>query len=105
MVDLNRIVSSGVKSGKILFGTKQTLKIAKSGKVAVLVAASNCPSKIIHELENYSSLSKIPLFVFPSSSTDLGTVCGKPFSISTLAIKEISDPEIQRMVRDSSQGK
>lgn len=103
MVDLNRIISSAVKSGKVFFGSKQALDAAKSGRAVALIVASNCPSKILTDLQHYSNLSKIPLYTYPASSSDLGIACGKPFAISALTIREISDHEILRMMRESGE--
>lgn len=103
MVDLNRVISSAVKSGKALLGSKQTLDAAKSGKAMALIVASNCPAKILSDIKRYSDLSKIPLYVYPASSSDLGSACGKPFAVSALAIRETSEPDILKMRKELSE--
>ena len=97
MVDLYRVINSAVKNGKVLFGSKQTMVMAKSGRAVALVVASNCPPRILVDLKRYSQLSNIPLFVYPASSMDLGSVCGKSFAVSALTIRETSDPDILKM--------
>ncbi len=103
MVDVNRVVSSAVKSGKLFFGAKQALDAAKSGKAVALVAASNCPSRLLADIRRYSALSKVPLYAYPAAGSDLGAACGKPFAVSVLTVREIGDSDVLRMVRESTE--
>lgn len=99
---LNRIIVSATKSGKMFFGSKQALDAAKSGKAVALIAASNCPPALLADIRRYSALSKIHVYVYPATSSDLGAACRKPFAVSALTIREISDPDVLRMIRESS---
>lgn len=98
MVDVNKIIVSALKTGKVLFGAKQALNAAKSGKAVLFIVASNCPKYIFHELQSYSS--KIPLYVSQMSNSDLGNICKKPFPISTLTIREVKEPEILKQIQE-----
>lgn len=100
-VDLDRIIASAVKSGKMFFGSKKALDAAKSGKAVALILASNCPPESLADIRRHSALSKIPLYVHSSTSSELGAACGKPFAVSALTIREISDPDVLRMIRES----
>ena len=102
MVDLDRVISSAMKTSKALLGSKQTVDVAKSGRAAALIVSSNCPTKTLVDVKRYSELSKIPLYVYPASSIDLGAACGKPFAVSALAIRETNDPEVLKMRRELS---
>lgn len=105
MVDLNRVIASAVKSGKVLFGSKQALDAAKSGKAVALIVASNCPPRILADVRRYSVLSKIPVYAHSATSSDLGAACGKPFAVSTLTVREINDPDVLRMIRESGEAR
>jgi len=83
-----------VKTGKVLFGANSTLESAMSGKVRLIVAASNCPENLRADLEHYCQLSKIPFLVYPMTSIELGRVCGKPFVVSALAVRDPGDSDI-----------
>ena len=100
MVDFNRVISSATKSGKVFLGSKQALDAAKSGNAAALIVSSNCQIKTLVDIKHYSELSKVPLYMYPASSADLGAVCGKPFAVSVLVIRETSDPDILKMRRE-----
>ena len=101
MVDLNRLISSAMKSGKVFLGTKQALAASKTGRAIALIVASNCQAETLSDLQRSSIVSKIPLFVYPASSSDLGIACGKPFAVSALTIREVSDSAVLRMVKES----
>ena len=104
MVDLDRAISSAMKSGKVLIGSKKAIYAAKSGRATVLIVASNCPVKILHDIKYYSDISKILLYTYPASSLDLGIACGKPFAISALAIREINEPDFLRIKQVEKSG-
>ncbi len=97
MVDLSNALATAVKTGKVLFGAETTLKIAMSGKVSLVVVASNCPKESRESLEYSCKLSKIPLVVYPGTSLELGRVCGKPFFVSALAIRDAGSSEILKL--------
>lgn len=102
MVDLDRLIITALKSGKTVFGYKKALNTAKSGRVVALMVASNCPTKILNNINHYSNLLQIPLYFYPSSSRDLGAAFRKPFSVSVLAIREINEPNMLRIIRENS---
>jgi large subunit ribosomal protein L30e len=68
-----------------------------TGKVRLAVISSNCPENIRRDLERYCNLSGIPLVVSPRNNVELGRVCGKPFAISALAIRDPGDSDILKL--------
>ncbi|RLG95322.1 50S ribosomal protein L30e, partial [Candidatus Bathyarchaeota archaeon] len=49
-------------------------------------------------LEYYCKLSGIPLIVYDGTSLELGAVCGKPFTVSAMTIREPGDSDIMKVV-------
>jgi large subunit ribosomal protein L30e len=94
MTDINKDIVTTVKTGKVLFGTNTAINNAKMRKAKLIMIASNCLLKNREEIEYYCTLSKIPVIIYPGTSIDLGAICGKPFSVSALTIKEPGDSEI-----------
>jgi len=94
VADLDKALGIAVKTGKVLFGANSALKSAMTGKVKLIVAASNCEEELRERLEHYCKMSKIPLIVHPRTSLELGRICGKPFVVSALAIREPGDSDI-----------
>jgi len=101
-VDVNKALKMAVKTGKVLFGAKLALDAARSGKAKLIILASNCPKGIRQDMEYYIKLSAVPLYMFKGSGMDLGSACGKPYSVAALAMKEIGDSEIMKTVEDQN---
>lgn len=97
MADLNRSIALAVRTGRVLFGAKNALRNAKTGKVRLIITASNCPQEFLEDMGYYCKLSKIPLIVYNATSKDLGVLCGKPYTVSALAIREPGDSDILRV--------
>jgi len=86
-----------VKTGKVSFGANLAVQNAQSGKAKLIVVASNCPKNVSSSVEYYCKLSGVPFMAYKSSSLDLGKVCGKPFAVSALSIREAGDSEILKL--------
>jgi len=97
MIDINKAIATTVKTGKVLFGINNAIKNAKTGKVKLIIVASNCPRKSHEDIEYYCKLSNIPVIIYNGTSIDLGAVCGKPFMVSALTIREPGDSDILKL--------
>ena len=97
MIDVDKAIASAVKTGKVSFGASSAMQNAKTGKGKLIVLAANCPKNIREDIEYYSKLSEVPFMTFRGSSLDLASVCGKPFSISALTIREPGDSDILKL--------
>ena len=71
---------------KVILGSKRTIKYLKLGKAKKIIISNNCPESIKKDAEHYTKLTGIKLESFDGTSKQLGIFCGKPFSISALAI-------------------
>ena len=97
MIDVNKAIATTAKTGKIQFGANSVLKSAKMKKSKLIIVASNCPQKVRESIEYYCKLSNIPVSIYKGSSVDLGAVCGKPFEVSALSVKEAGDSKILKI--------
>jgi large subunit ribosomal protein L30e len=97
MIDVAKAIATAVKTGKVSFGANSAMQSARTGKAKMIVLASNCPAEIREDVEYYCKLSNIPLLVYKGSSTDLAAICGKPFLLSALTIREPGDSEILKL--------
>lgn len=100
--DIDKSLSVAVKTGKILFGSNLTIKNAMTGKVKLIIIASNCPKDKRDKIEYYCKLSGIPLIIYPASSLDLGSACGKPFPVAALSIRDPGDSDIMKFAGDGN---
>ncbi len=97
MIDVNKAITTTAKTGKIQIGARSALKNAKVKKAKLILLASNCPQKIRADIEYYCRLSEVPVSVFKGDSSDLGALCGKPFEVSALTVKEPGDSNILKI--------
>ena len=105
MIDLNRVIRLAIKSNKIYFGSKIALSMARRGRATAIIIASNSPSRFRSEIGYYSKLSEIPLYIYSGTNLDLSLTCGKRFLVSALAIREIDDSRLLRMLTMSASEK
>jgi len=97
MIDIDKAISTAVKTGKVSLGASSTVQNAQTGKAKLIILAANCPKSVRADVEYYSKLSKVPLITYKGSSLDLAAVCGKPFTVSALSIREPGDSEILKL--------
>jgi large subunit ribosomal protein L30e len=97
VIDIDKAIASAVKTGKVSFGAASAVQNAQTGKAKLIILASNCPEDVRGDVEHYSRLSDVPLMVYKGTSLDLAAVCGRPFSVSALSIREAGDSEILKL--------
>jgi large subunit ribosomal protein L30e len=86
MIDVPRALKIAVDTGKVRFGTRQVRLTAKAGKARLVVVASNCP-------DDLAALGA-KVLTFQGTNAELGAACGKPFSVSALAVVDPGDSNI-----------
>lgn len=89
MIDIGRALKSAVTTGTVEFGVDQTEKAIKSGKAKLVVVARNCPS-----IQLQSEDLGVKVHRYEGNNMELGALCGKPFSVSALAIIESGSSNI-----------
>jgi large subunit ribosomal protein L30e len=99
MIDIDKAIATVVKTGKVSFGANAALQNAKTGKAKMIILAANCPTTLREDIEYYCKLSNVPLITYKGSSMDLASICGKPFTISALSIREPGDSEILELTQ------
>jgi large subunit ribosomal protein L30e len=97
MIDVDKAISTAVKTGKVSLGARSAVQHAQTGKARLIILAGNCPKNVRADVEYYAKLSRIPFIIYRGSSLDLAAVCGKPFSVSALSIREPGDSEILKL--------
>ncbi len=97
MIDVNKAIVTTVKTGRVLFGVNNAVRNARTGKAKLVLVASNCPQKTRDDIEYYCKLSNIPVTIYKGNRIDLGAVCGKPFKVSALTIREPGDSDILKL--------
>ncbi|MBD3398252.1 50S ribosomal protein L30e [Candidatus Micrarchaeota archaeon] len=83
---LSSAIRLAVESGKVGFGSRKGVKDILLGNLKLVVLAGNVPPALAEDVKRYGQLSEILLVEFPGTSLELGSICGKPFPVSVLAV-------------------
>ncbi|NLL94373.1 MAG: 50S ribosomal protein L30e [Thermoplasmatales archaeon] len=81
MIDISRALRTAISTGRVDFGVDQTERAIKSGEAQMVIVARNCPSEIL-----MSDDIGVKVHRYEGSNMELGALCGKPFSVSALAV-------------------
>lgn len=101
MVSLESELKMVLKTGKVIIGSKQTIKYVKLGKAKMVILAANAPPNIRNDILYYAKLSNIPVYIYKGTSVDLGVLCGKPFMVSAITILDEGESRILELVEKS----
>merc|ERR1711997_1135144 len=93
---INSRLALVMKSGKYVLGYKQTLKSLRQGKAKLVIIGNNTPPLRKSEIEYYAMLAKTGVHHYAGNNNELGTACGKYFSVCTLSITDPGDSDIIR---------
>ena len=98
-MDIDKSLVTALKTGRVTFGANSTINNLKTGKNKLTILSSSCPKKLQDIVKYYSILSKTPVLHYPNSSMQLASVCGKPFNISMLSIRDPGESDIIKLVK------
>ena len=93
-MDVDRGIRVAVDTGNVTLGSDKSVQSLKLGKGKLVIIAQNCPDTIMEDVLHYSKLSDIPVYNYEGTSLELGSVCGKPFTVATLIIRDPGDSSI-----------
>lgn len=93
-MDVDRGIRVAVDTGNVTLGSHKSIQGLKLGKGKLVIIAQNCPVDIREDVVRYSELSEIPVYDYEGTSVELGSVCGKPFTVATMIIKDPGDSNI-----------
>lgn len=98
-MDVDRGIRVAVDTGDVTLGSEKSIQYLKLGKGQLVVVAQNSPKEILEDVEYYANLSEIPFYIYEGTSVELGSVCGKPFTVATLMINDPGDSTILEDLR------
>lgn len=93
-MDVDRSIRVAVDTGDVTLGSEKSIQSLKLGKGQLVIVAANTPKDIVEDVEYYTNLSDIPSYTYKGSSVELGSVCGKPFTVATLIVNDPGDSTI-----------
>jgi large subunit ribosomal protein L30e len=96
-MDFNRQINIALKTGKTEFGCRNASTAAKQGKAKMIILASNCPEEYKNEILRDAKKSGIFTYPYDGTSMELGSVCGKPFIVAAITVREAGNSEILKL--------
>ncbi len=81
MIDISKALKAAITTGEVAFGVDQTEKAVKAGKAQMVIVSKNCPSAMLTAAD-----VGVKVHVYEGNNMELGALCGKPFSVSALAV-------------------
>ena len=97
-MDIDRGIRVAVDTGDVTLGSEKSIQFLKLGKGQLVIVAENSPRDILEDVEYYCKLSDIPSYIYKGTSVELGSVCGKPFTVASLVINDPGDSNILDMM-------
>lgn len=88
MIDIGRALRTAITTGNVRFGLEQTKKVMETGEARLVIVSDNCPEESIKRAES------VRVIEFSGNNMELGAACGKPFSISALAVLDPGESNI-----------
>jgi large subunit ribosomal protein L30e len=81
-------IKNVIKSKDIIIGYRKAIKFMKSDKPKMVIIANNIPEKMKKEIETHVKIFNLDMRVFDGDSKKLGIICGKPYPVTTIIVKE-----------------
>ncbi len=94
MADLTRDLRLAVDTGKVTLGTREVAKAISENKVKLVVIATGGRKDFVADIMHMCNVAEIKTLKYEGNSLNLGTVCGKPYSINAAAILEPGNSNI-----------
>jgi large subunit ribosomal protein L30e len=84
-----------MKGGKYTLGTKEVISEVKSSKV--VIAAVSIAGKAGTQLKLETEKNKVPLIVLDKNSAQLGRLIGRPYKVSAIALRQITESDLRQL--------
>jgi len=100
MVDsaqLSKVLKDAMKGGKSVVGAKESMAAVKGSKA--ILCTRSIPAKLGARLREEAKKQGVPLVELTQSSAELAKMVGKPYRVSAIAIKNVSDSDIKLLTR------
>jgi large subunit ribosomal protein L30e len=94
LADLSNDIRLAVDTGSVALGTNETENAISANRAKLVVVTSKGEVSSTSDVMHLCSIAGVKVVKFKGSSMELGTVCGKPYSISSLAVIEPGNSKI-----------
>ncbi|MBG17063.1 MAG: 50S ribosomal protein L30e [Euryarchaeota archaeon] len=91
-MDIVREIKDAIATGDVTIGSRTTLGACSRGEISLVLIAANCPADMVADL--VSKHPEVVLHQLDIVNRDLGTACGKPFSVAAVGVRDAGSSEL-----------
>jgi len=96
MEAIKKELELAIKTGKIKYGYRNTLRALHKGDAKIVIIARNIPKDMKAVIAYLSALGNVPIVFFPGNAKELGEACKRPHIISSLVILDPGTSQIMK---------
>ncbi|MDD4250762.1 MAG: 50S ribosomal protein L30e [Candidatus ainarchaeum sp.] len=100
-IDANTEIRRAVDTGKVVFGQRQCQKELLKGNGELVIFSNNIPANEKEKLLHITKTQGKNAFDYKDNGLTLGSVCGKPFVISTLIIIDKGKSKVLDLIEEN----
>ncbi len=94
---LAKLLKDAMKGGKSAVGAKESIAAVKGSK-AVLCTRS-IPPALGTKLREEAKKQGVPVVELTLSSAELARMVGRPYRVSAIAVRNVSDADVKQLMR------
>jgi len=99
--ELGQILLKAVKTGKCVLGLREVQKSIRGSKIVIY--STKIPKDKLKQLIEACRAVNVPTLPYEGTSFELGSLCGKRFRISALAVKAAGDADLTPLLNEAVQ--
>lgn len=98
-IDIGTEIRRALDTGKTVLGERETEKSLHKKEAKLVVLTKNMSLREKERIMHFAEYSKIPVIEFQGTGLELGAVCGKPFVVSSVAVKQFGKSKLLMAVK------
>jgi len=92
-----KLLKDAMKSGKYLIGSREVRSGMKGAKA--IICTKSVPPKLESRLRSEAKNLGIPVIQLPATSAEFARMIGRPYRVSTMALRAIGESELKQLQR------
>jgi large subunit ribosomal protein L30e len=94
---LSKVLKDAMKGGKSAVGAKESIAAVKGSKA--ILCTRSIPPALGARLREEAKKHGVPVVELPHSSAELAKMVGRPYRVSAIAVRNVSDSDIKLLAR------
>ena len=94
---LSKVLKEGMKGGKYTIGAKESISGLKGAKA--LLCTRSVPPALGAKLREEAKKHSVQVVELPLSSAELARLVGRPYRVSAVALRSVSEADIKQLLR------